>query len=340
MSDMPAADAPSSAPPGTAGTSGTAGNAEPQARTAGGLLRQARQAQGLHIAALAAAIKVVPRKLELLESDQYSGLPDATFTRALAQAVCRHLKVDAAPVLALLPPPNGHRLEQVSEGLKTTFHERPGRFVPRDWASASSSALWLALLLVVAAVVLYALPAGWLPATRGVLSRVGESAPVEPAASGVIDAPKTADAASTARTSAGESVAPPLGEESNSGASAPSGGVNPVAGAPAIGMASAAAGVAGVAGVAGTSSVSAAPGNAMGQLKLSSTAQSWVEVLDGNGRSMLGRVILPGETVALDGPVPLKLRIGNASVTVVIFNGQRVELAPFTRDNVARLDLK
>ena len=133
MSDMPAANESSSA------TSGTAGHI-----TAGGLLRQARQAQGLHIAALAAAIKVVPRKLELLESDQYAGLPDATFTRALAQAVCRHLKVDAAPVLALLPPPNGHRLERVSEGLKTTFHERPGRFVPRNWASVSSAALWLA----------------------------------------------------------------------------------------------------------------------------------------------------------------------------------------------------
>ena len=78
--------------------------------TAGGLLRQARQAQGLHIAALAAAIKVTPRKLELLEADRLDELPDATFTRALAQTVCRTLKIDAAPVLALLPPPKGHRL--------------------------------------------------------------------------------------------------------------------------------------------------------------------------------------------------------------------------------------
>ena len=347
MSDMPGADAPSSATPGTSGTSGTSatsGNGEPQASTAGGLLRQARQAQGLHIAALAAAIKVVPRKLELLESDQYSGLPDATFTRALAQAVCRHLKVDAAPVLALLPPPNGHRLEQVSEGLKTTFHERPGRFVPRDWASASSSALWLALLLVVGAVVLYALPAGWLPATRGVLSRVGASAPVGPAASGVVDALKSGDSARAAKTTVDESETPPLGGEANSGASAGSGGANPVLGTPAIGVASPAvdgvAGVAGTAGVAGSGPASAASVNAVGQLKLSSKAQSWVEVLDGNGRSLLGRLIVPGETVALDGPVPLKLRIGNAGVTDVIFNGKRVELAPFTRDNVARLDLK
>ena len=88
----------------------SAAAAPPRPTTAGGLLRQARQAQGLHIAALAAAIKVVPRKLELLESDQFDQLPDATFTRALAQTVCRTLKIDAAPILALLPPPSGHRL--------------------------------------------------------------------------------------------------------------------------------------------------------------------------------------------------------------------------------------
>ena len=104
----------------------------PRATTAGGLLRQARQAQGIHIAALAAAIKVVPRKLELLESDQFDQLPDATFTRALAQTVCRALKIDAAPILALLPPLPGNRLGHVANGMNTPFHERPGRLERRE----------------------------------------------------------------------------------------------------------------------------------------------------------------------------------------------------------------
>ena len=69
------------------------------ATSAGRLLREAREKQGLHIAALAAAIKVAPKKLELLESDRFDALPDATFTRALAQTVCRALKIDPAPVL-------------------------------------------------------------------------------------------------------------------------------------------------------------------------------------------------------------------------------------------------
>src|SRR5688500_5851649 len=42
--------------------------------TAGSLLRAARQAQGLHIAALAATIKVSHRKLEFLEADRLDEL--------------------------------------------------------------------------------------------------------------------------------------------------------------------------------------------------------------------------------------------------------------------------
>ena len=53
--------------------------------SAGAMLRAAREQQGLHIAALAAAIKVTPRKLDALEHDRWDELPDATFTRALAQ---------------------------------------------------------------------------------------------------------------------------------------------------------------------------------------------------------------------------------------------------------------
>ena len=43
---------------------------------------------------------------------------------------------------------------------------------------------------------------------------------------------------------------------------------------------------------------------------------------------------------ALDGAAPLRVRIGNAAGTRVSFRGQPMELAAYTRDNVARLELK
>ena len=298
----------------------------PKATTAGGLLRQARQAQGLHIAALAAAIKVVPRKLELLESDQYDKLPDATFTRALAQAVCRTLKVDAKPVLALLPPLNGHRLEQVSEGLRTPFRERPGHFVPRDWASLTSPALWIAALLVVGAVLLYALPAGWLPLPARATSDAGAAAAASAAfAASASEARGLSNAAAT-----GDAITP-LPE---SPASLARGGEAAVPGAlPAAAQAAAAISPA-------IPAAASAPPVAAGLLQIRTTAQSWVGVVDARGTALLGRTLLPGEAVGFDGPLPLKLRIGNASATALIFRGQPVELAPFTIGNVARLELK
>ena len=74
----------------------------PQPTTAGAWLKNARQQRGLHIAALAVMLKVPQAKLEALEADRFDLLPDATFARALATAVCRALKVDSGPVLALL----------------------------------------------------------------------------------------------------------------------------------------------------------------------------------------------------------------------------------------------
>ena len=49
--------------------------APPAEASAGRLLREARERQGLHIAALAAAIKVQPKKLEWLEADRFTCCP-------------------------------------------------------------------------------------------------------------------------------------------------------------------------------------------------------------------------------------------------------------------------
>ena len=102
--------------------------------SAGAMLRAARERQGLHIAVLAASIKVPRAKLEALEADRYDELPDLTFARALAQAVCRALKVDAEPVLARRPRGDARRIEQLGGGLNAPFRERPGRSEPADWS--------------------------------------------------------------------------------------------------------------------------------------------------------------------------------------------------------------
>jgi cytoskeleton protein RodZ len=298
--------------------------------SAGRLLREAREKQGLHIAALAAAIKVTPKKLELLESDRFAELPDATFTRALAQTVCRALKTDPAPVMQLLPPPPGHRLEHVGEGLNTPFRERPGALVQRDWLqTAASPVFWIVGLLLVATATLY-----FLPSSLGALGTVRQ----RPAS------------APSPRAAVEPGMPPDVG---NAGASAPADTIGfaalaasaaqPVSGvtAPSLALPVAASGSAD--GAHPTPSLAAEQASAAlpaAMLQLRVSAASWVEVTDAQGKALVARLLHPGEVVGVDGAPPLKLRIGNAAGTQVIFRGQPTELQAYTRDNVARLELK
>lgn len=262
---------------------------------AGALLRAAREKQGLHIAALAAAIKVTPAKLDALEQGRYDELPDATFTRALAQSVCRVLKIDAAPVLERLPAAAGVMLEKVDAGLNTPFRDRPGRIDPTDWTLWRQPVVWVVLALLAAAAAFWLLPPLSLPASP--------AAEAPAAAAPAVEAPAPA-APATATTPA-------------TPATEPAAASSPVAATPA-----------------------AAALDASYLLVLRAEDASWVEVLDARGQSLFSRTVTPGESVGIDGTAPLKVRIGNAGATRLVFRGQPVDLAAVTRDNVARLELK
>lgn len=294
-------------------------DAHASAASAGTLLRQARQAQGMHIAVLAAAIKVPQRKLEALEGDRYDELPDATFTRALAQTVCRTLKIDAAPVLALLPKAfTDSRLEHVAEGINAPFRDRGGPDVGGDWGIALSPAVWGALGVLVLAAGVYFMPPGLFGPSA---SSGAASAPAVAAlpASAVPTRPAVVAEAPAASAAMAPSVAPAEAPASTAGETVHS--------APLVAANDSAA------------SAPAAP-PAAGALLLRTTAESWIEVTDARGQTLLSRVLTPGEAVGLDGAMPLRLTVGNAAATTVSFRGQPVDLAPRTRDNVARLELK
>lgn len=301
------------------------GGAAPTELTAGGMLRQARQAQGLHIAALAAAIKVAPRKLEMLEADRFDELPDATFARALAQTVCRTLKIDAEPVLAKLPlPPQMGRLEHVTRGLNEPFRDHTGGAEGFDRSVVLRPVVWGPALLVLATLVVYLIPPGTWRLPELLPAGGAASAPVEVVTTTV---PPVAPAASDAVAPPAASEAAAVAESAASGASAV---VETVHSAPPPSeQASAPA-----------TTAAAANSAPKGPLVLRASTESWVEVRDAAGQVLLSRSLLAGESVGLDGAMPLRLKIGNAEGTEVSFRGKPVELTPFVRDNVARLELK
>jgi cytoskeleton protein RodZ len=279
---------------------------------AGALLRAARQQQGLHIAALAAAIKVAPAKLEALEAGRYDELLDTTFTRALALTVCRVLKIDPAPVLAQLPGTPATGLARVDGGLNMPFRERPGRVDPATWAPWRHPVLWAgaALLVAAAAFVL-------VPSVPG-LDRIGPAIDAAPPA---VMPPSAAGLPPLLS----ESPAPAVADEA---ASAALSAVGASAAAPALAGAAPAA-------VSALPAASAAGGEAFSLRALQAT---WVQVVDGGGQTLMSRLVPAGETVALTAQPPLRVKIGNVRGTELSFRGKTVELAA-SRENTANLTL-
>ena len=295
-----------------------------EARSAGAMLRAARERQGLHIAALAAAMKVPQAKLEALEAGRYDQLTDATFVRALAQSVCRALKIDPKPVLDLMPSARTPLLERAESVRRTPFHDRPGREEPTEPRLWHQPVFWMVAVLLVAAAGFVLWPqrsdvlSGWL--TKLPSFGAGDAAKPAPAAEVTAPAPQPPVPAAAPPAPAPEVAAPAAPAASTAAASTPVVSET-VHSAPAP-------------------AVAAAPDTPAGIAVVRASEPSWVEAHDARGTVLLSRTLQPGESVGLDGALPLKLVIGNATATEVTLRGKRVTLSQPNRDNVVKVELK
>lgn len=299
-------------------------------RSAGQLLRAAREAQGMHVASLAAVLKVPAAKLEALEADRYDELQGATFVRALAQAACRALKIDPNPVLVCLPKVEVMPLGAIGPGINASFKgSAPARELS-DSGPPRRGLLILVLVLVLAALAMFLLPRNffqWGP----LAAQVEAVLPASAVASAV--APRASAAASSVEPSAAPVAASvPV----SAAASAP------VLSASEVREAAVAGAPLGASGVLPTAASAPAvvPTGGRGMVQFRAVAPSWVEVLDASGQSLIGRILHQGEMVNLEGALPLRVKVGNVAGTEVVFQGHPVDLKPLARDNVARLELK
>ena len=82
-----------------------------------------------------------------------------------------------------------------------------------------------------------------------------------------------------------------------------------------------------------------APVAGAGKVALQFTADCWTQVTDGTGKVLFGGLKRKGENLELSGKPPLTLRLGYARGAQVTYNGQPVDVAPFTSGETARLKL-
>jgi len=277
------------------------------------MLRVAREAAGLHVAALAVAMKVPVKKLEALEADRLDLLPDAVFVRALASSVCRNLKIDATPVLARLPQHDVPRLGDAQRSINTPFH-RSGD--GRVWALPSSvkqPALVLAMLLVLAALALWTLP-DWYSYSKEqtvpLFDEPAQATSTVPAEPFVVPAPDSLAGRSV-------EVAVPVLAASDAVVAEPS-----------------------------TTTASAVVSDVTPKLSgdivlmLTARGSSWVEVTDAKGQILVRRNLSSGESVTPVGQLPLSVVVGRADVTDVVVRGKLLDLFCSAQENVARFEVK
>ena len=298
--------------------------------SAGALLRQARQAQGVALGDLAATLKVPVEKLQALEDEDWQRLPDVVFLRALAQTICRTLHLEAAPVLALLPQQKVTALAPQG-GLNAPMRERG---VPSILATNTKHSPWpwVVLLLIVLGGGGY-LGVQWMAPewVRGVSTTVpapsdpaGDSPLFSPAGPEESDGGNMGDGAQAGEVPAVQAAAlmqPALQEEEGAqpGFAAPA----PVAQAePAAAPAAPAA-----------ASVSPV-------LRITAKGATWVQVLDAQQRLLIEKILQDGEVFSTSAPKPLTVAVGKADLATVEVNGAPFDVQAVARSNVARFEVK
>jgi len=277
--------------------------------TAGDMLREAREAHGLHIDVVAAALKVTPQKLAALEADDIDALPDPVFARALAASVCRALRIDPAPVLAKLPGAQRPALAEADRTMSKSLRSASPR---AGGASAlpSRPLVIVVILLLIGAAVLFWLPQSLFDQMSDSISRLMErSAPNEQTAA-------SSKPGSVAPGAVTETVAPAAPAEPPQ----PPAEAAPVEPAP-------------------EAAAPAAPSNDL--IVFVARDDTWISVTEPGGKQLLHRIVKAGETVGLTGTLPLAVVVGRASGVQVQVRGKPFDLAPLARSGgVARFEVK
>jgi cytoskeleton protein RodZ len=309
----------------------------PAPSSAGQQLRRAREAAGLHVAALAGALKVPVHKLEALEADNYAAFPDTVFMRALASSICRSLGLDVQPVLDQLPrnAPQGFNPQRTH--LNAPIKERAGK--SGGGMTASNSGVSTKAIAAVAVLLLGAAAVYFLP--RGLLDRGDDGESPSATLSQPIDATTSPAIPAAGMPAAGMPAA-----------GTPAAGMPAAIDTPAAALPSGPSGLAPAAAPAApapaeipapaAASLPAAPlPPGQESLVFSASGPSWVQVKDARGAVVLSKNLGAGESAQVAAQLPVQVVVGRVAATTLQVRGQPFDLAAAAQGkDVARFEVK
>lgn len=336
---------------------GTGAEAE---RGAGGMLREAREAAGIELSALALALKVSIKKLEALENDRYEELPDAVFTRALASSICRTFKLDPGPVLARLPQPGASRLKPQDEDALNAPFRTPDDVAKTPFFDRLSRPMVLgALAVLLGALVVIFFPEIEQRAQEPAETQASSAKPLPESAEYPVDTQESeSDPASDETEEKVEAEAASPVVAARPPAATPSIVQSPLKPRPAVQTASAqttpAPSVA--AALAAPPAAPAARPSAPveeeddedpkarfarnGVVVFKMRERGFVQVIDASDTVRISRVLEAGDQVGVvNGPFPLRVTVGRPEVTDVQVRGKPFDLASVIANGQAKFEV-
>jgi len=272
----------------------------------GARLRAAREQAGLSLDQVAQQLKLAPRQVKALEEESFGELPGRTFSRGFVRNYARLLNLDAQDLLAQLPETVQAPVDAPSlDSTATTIVE-----LPTATARRPGFARWLIPLVLVGCIIAaaaYEWYRGGL-VTSSEPSRSVAPLPSKTPAAAVSQLPNPL-ATTTAVVASPASDAPATESEAH-----PESPPGPAAPAPAV-------------------ATDDAP------LVLTYSGPSWTEIRDHDGQILVSRLIAADTVESVRGTAPFEVVLGNARAVSVVYLGKPVELAAYTRQNVARVML-
>lgn len=288
-------------------------------------LREARERAGISLADVAQRIKISPQQIETLENNRFDELGWA-FSRGFVRSYGRLLNLDPDALVSALPNANA----SASNGKLSIHHEHITLDKQRPWFRLSLIAIVL-LLLFSAPWMAY----HWLSATVGQTFHHDTSQPAVPPGTNTStltpELTPIVTSSATPTPAASPSFAAATSVPSGQSPQNPTQNTGPLPASndlmPTPDMA------------APSKPATQLTTNTNQHLELQFAGDSWVNIRDQQGHTLLARLYHAGETTRFDSTSPVSLIIGNAAQVRLTDNSKPVDLTPHTAVRVARLTL-
>ncbi|WP_047711725.1 helix-turn-helix domain-containing protein [Pseudomonas lactis] len=313
----------------------------------GETLRQARESNGWSLAEVALKLNLTSTSLANLEAGAFDKLPGHTFARGYIRAYAKLLGIDQAVL--------------VQEFDQFTGTDAQGSNVHGLGRIEEPTRVSHTILRIVSLLLLIAVVGGgfvwWQDQTsqrnKDLTSNAMEHVEVEsadgttqihpldePEDQAVVEGQAAPQAPATAEQPAPDAGTAPAATAAVPAPAVPTAPAAPVAQAPAV-PAPAPATPAPAAPAAPAMSPPTTPALIAGdgRVQITFIADCWTQVTDGNGKVLFSGLKRKGDTLDQGGKPPLTLRLGFARGAQVAYNGQPVDVAPFTSGETARLKL-